>query len=144
VKPQVLFLCTGNSARSQMAEGYLRHVASERFAVMSAGICPRGVHPLAIEAMKEVGIDISGQQSKDVQQLLGTSVQFVVTVCSNAKERCPFFPADVKHAHWDIEDPASVTGTEDEKLTAFRVARDKLFAQIRSFVAAVQNSQKRP
>lgn len=130
MKPKVLFLCTGNSARSQMAEGYLRSVAGERFDVMSAGIEPKGLNPLAVAAMREIGIDISSQRSKDVREFLGAPVQYVVTVCSNAREKCPVFPATVKFIHWDLDDPAAVQGTEEEKLAAFRRARDEIAAQI--------------
>ncbi len=132
MKPKVLFLCTGNSARSQMAEGYLRSVADGRFDVMSAGIDPKGLNPLAVAAMREIGIDIAGQRSKDITELLGTPVQFVVTVCSNAREKCPVFPATVKFVHWDLDDPAAVQGTEEEKLAAFRKVRDEIFAHIDS------------
>ena len=132
MKPKVLFLCTGNSARSQMAEGYLRSVADGRFDVMSAGIDPKGLNPLAVAAMREIGIDIAGQRSKDITELLGTPVQFVVTVCSNAREKCPVFPATVKFVHWDLDDPAAVQGTEEEKLAAFRQTRNKIAAHIDS------------
>lgn len=132
MKPRVLFLCTGNSARSQMAEGYLRSVAGERFDVMSAGIEPKGVNPFAVAAMREIGVDISSQRSKDVREFLGVPVQYVVTVCSNAREKCPVFPATVKFIHWDLEDPAAVQGTEEEKLAAFRNARNKIAAHIGS------------
>ncbi|HEV2314661.1 MAG TPA: arsenate reductase ArsC [Candidatus Acidoferrales bacterium] len=130
MKPRVLFLCTGNSARSQMAEGYLRSVAGERFDVMSAGIEPKGVNPFAVAAMREIGVDISSQRSKDVREFLGVPVQYVVTVCSNAREKCPVFPATVKFIHWDLDDPAAVQGTEEEKLAAFRNARNKIAAHI--------------
>lgn len=130
MKPRVLFLCTGNSARSQMAEGYLRSVAGERFDVMSAGIEPKGVNPLAVAAMREIGIDIAGQRSKDVREFLGVPVQYVVTVCSNAREKCPVFPATVKFVHWDLDDPAAVQGTEEEKLAAFRQARNKIATHV--------------
>ena len=105
MKPKVLFLCTGNSARSQMAEGYLRHVASDRFEAMSAGIEPKGLNPLAVESMEEIGIDISHQTSKDVASLLGQHIPYVVTVCD--KERCPTFPGAWKFLHWSLEDPAA-------------------------------------
>lgn len=130
MKPKVLFLCTGNSARSQMAEGFLRNVAGERFDVISAGIAPKGLNPLAVAAMCEIGIDIASQRSKDVTELLGTPVQYVVTVCSNAREKCPVFPATVEFMHWDLDDPAAVQGTEEEKLAAFRKVRDEIFAHI--------------
>lgn len=130
MKPKVLFLCTGNSARSQMAEGYLRSVAGERFDAMSAGIAPKGLNPLAVQAMREIGIDISSQRSKDVTEFVGTPVQYVVTVCANAREKCPVFPATVKFMHWDLEDPAAVQGTEEEKLASFRKVRDEIVARV--------------
>ncbi|MGH9711312.1 MAG: arsenate reductase ArsC [Candidatus Acidiferrales bacterium] len=142
MKPKVLFLCTGNSARSQMAEGYLRHVASERFDAMSAGIESKGLNPLAVQAMHEAGIDISGQRSKDVTQLLGTPVQYVVTVCSNAREKCPVFPATVKFIHWDLDDPAAVQGTDEDKLGAFREVRDEIFAHIEQEFGAQEGGRE--
>lgn len=142
-QPKVLFLCTGNSARSQMAEGYLRRVADERFEVMSAGIEPKGLNPLAIEAMQEIGIDISRQTSKDVVDLLGQHIPYVVTVCDNAKEHCPIFPGTWKFLHWSLEDPAAATGTHDERLSVFRRIRDQIVEHIdREFIAG-DISQKR-
>ena len=133
--PKVLFLCTGNSARSQMAEGYLRHVAGDRYEAQSAGVEPKGLNPLAIRAMKEIGIDISAQRSKDVVSLLGQHIPYVVTVCDNAKERCPIFPGAWKFLHWSVEDPAAVEGTAEEKLAVFRHVRDELVERIdREFV----------
>jgi arsenate reductase len=135
MRPKVLFLCTGNSARSQMAEGYLRHAAGDRFEAMSAGIEPKGLNPLAVEAMREIGIDISPQTSKDVVSLLGQHVPYVVTVCDNAKERCPIFPGTWKFLHWSLEDPAAAEGTPDERLAVFRRVRDQIIAHIdREFV----------
>ena len=133
--PRVLFLCTGNSARSQMAEGYLRHAAGDHFQAMSAGIEPKGLNPLAIEAMREVGVDISQQTSKDVVSLLGQHIPYVVTVCDNAKERCPIFPGTWKFVHWSLEDPAAVQGSHEERLAVFRRVRDQIIANIdREFV----------
>jgi arsenate reductase len=135
MKPKVLFLCTGNSARSQMAEGYLRHAAGDRFEAISAGIEPKGLNPLAVEAMREIGIEISPQTSKDVVSLLGQHVPYVVTVCDNAKERCPIFPGTWKFLHWSLEDPAAAEGTPDERLAVFRRVRDQIIANIdREFV----------
>jgi len=135
MKPKVLFLCTGNSARSQMAEGYLRHTAGDRFEPMSAGIEPKGLNPLAVEAMREIGVDISRQTSKDVATLLGQYIPYVVTVCDNAEEHCPIFPGTWKFLHWSLEDPALATGTHDEKLAVFRRVRDQLIQHIaREFV----------
>jgi arsenate reductase len=130
MKPKVLFLCTGNSVRSQMAEGYLRHVAGHRFDPLSAGIAPKGLNPLAVEVMKEVGIDISGQASKDVAGLLGLHIPYVVTVCDNAKERCPIFPGAGQFLHWSLEDPAKASGTVEERLAVFRRIRDEIIRHI--------------
>jgi len=130
VKPKVLFLCTGNSARSQMAEGYLRHIAGDRFEVLSAGIEPKGLNPFATEVMREAGIDISAQGSTDVQEFLGVPMQYVITVCSNAQEKCPIFPSTFKFLHWDLEDPAGAAGTDEQKRAVFRKVRDEIFAHI--------------
>jgi len=138
MKPKVLFLCTGNSARSQMAEGFLRHVASDKYEVLSGGIEPKGLHPLAVEVMKEIGIDISRQRSKDVRQMLGTPIQYVVTVCDNAKERCPIFLGTYKFIHWSLDDPAAAAGGgEKEKLDAFRRARDQIIRNVEEQFAPV-------
>ncbi len=113
-----------------MAEGYLRHVASDSFTAMSAGIEPKGLNPLAVEVMDEIGIDISNQHSKDVVSLLGQHIPYVVTVCDNAKERCPILPGTWKFIHWSFIDPAAILGSRDEKLRAFRQVRDQIIAQI--------------
>jgi arsenate reductase len=135
MKPKVLFLCTGNSARSQMAEGYLRHAAGDQFEAMSAGIEPKGLHPLSIEAMRELGIDISQHASKNVVTLLGQHVPYVVTVCDEARERCPIFPGTWKFLHWSFDDPAVAVGRHDEQLAVFRRVRDEIIRQIdQSFV----------
>jgi arsenate reductase (thioredoxin) len=118
-----------------MAEGYLRHVASDRFEVHSAGIEPKGLNPLAVEAMREINVDISAQRSKDVREFLAAPFQFVITVCSNAREKCPVFPATLKSLHWDIADPAAATGSHQEKLAAFRRARDEITAHIKQLTA---------
>jgi len=131
---RVLILCTGNSARSQMAEGLLRHDAGNRFEVSSAGTKPTQVRAEAIAAMCEVGIDISGQRSKSVEELAGQSFDYVITVCDNAKESCPVFPATTKRIHWSIEDPAAAQGSEEGRLAEFRRVRDELRARLRSFV----------
>ncbi len=129
-KPKVLFLCTGNSARSQMAEGYLRHVLGDRFEAMSAGIEPKELNALAVEVMAEIGIDISKQTSKDVVTLLGQHVPYVITVCDNAKERCPIFPGTWKFLHWSFDDPAQAAGTHVERLAVFRRVRDEIVGRI--------------
>ncbi len=130
MKPKVLFLCTGNSARSQMAEGCLRHVAADRFESASAGIDPKGLNPLAVEAMREIDVDISAQRSKDVREFLATTFQYVITLCSKARENCPVFAATLKSLHWDIADPAAATGSHEEKLAAFRRAREEIMVHI--------------
>jgi len=135
-KAKVLFLCTGNSARSQMAEGYLRHVAGDEFEPLSAGIAPKALNPLAVEAMREIGIDISRQKSKDVRDFLGQAIPYVITVCNNAREHCPIFPRTYKFLHWGLDDPAAAPGTREEKLAVFRRVRDEITRRIdEEFVA---------
>jgi arsenate reductase len=135
MKPSVLFLCTGNSARSQMAEGFLRHLAGDRLDVASGGINPTQVNPLAIAAMREAGIDISSHQSKSAGSLLGRHFTYVITVCDHANERCPIFPGAVKRLHWSLEDPAAASGTDIERLAVFRRIRDEIAQRVRSFIA---------
>ena len=130
---RVLILCTGNSARSQMAEGLLRHHAGNVCEVFSAGTKPTHVRPEAITVMHEVGIDISSHRSKSVDEFAGQNFDYVITVCDNAKESCPVFPAKTKRIHWSIEDPAAVRGSEEEVSTAFRRARDELRARLQAF-----------
>ena len=130
---RVLILCTANSARSQMAEGLLRHDAGNVYEVFSAGINPTHVRPEAITVMREVGIDISGHRSKSVEEFAGQDFDYVITVCDNAKESCPLFPAKTKRIHWSIEDPAAAQGSEEEILTAFRRVRDELRARLQAF-----------
>ena len=131
---RVLILCTGNSARSQMAEGLLRHDAGNRFEVSSAGTKPTQVRAEAIAAMREVAIDISGQRSKSVEEFAGQSFDYVITVCDNPKETCPVFPTTTRRIHWSIEDPAAARGPEEGRLAEFRRVRDELRARLRSFV----------
>lgn len=113
-----------------MAEGYLRHVAGDRYEALSAGIEPKGLSPLAVEAMREIGVDISQHKSKDAAELLGTYIPFVITVCDNAKERCPIFPGTCKLFHWGFEDPAAAIGTPEERLAVFRRVRDGIVSRI--------------
>ena len=129
-RSRVLFLCTHNSARSQMAEGLLRHLAGDRFEAYSAGTEATHVRPLAIRAMDEIGIDISGQESKTLNRYLGVPFDYVVTVCDEANEACPFFPGAKNRLHWSFEDPAQATGSEEERLGVFRRARDKIRERI--------------
>ena len=125
-KERVLILCTGNSARSQMAEGLLRHDFGDRFDVFSAGTKPSHVRPEAIKAMSELGIDLSGHRSKHVDEFVGQEFSYVITVCDNAKESCPIFPGKTQRIHWSFEDPAGVQGSEEERLAAFRKIRDQI------------------
>jgi len=129
---RVLILCTGNSARSQMAEGLLRHIAGERFEVASAGTRPARVRSEAIAVMREIGIDIRGHRSKSVDEFAGQPFDFVITVCDNARESCPVFPAGTR-LHWSFEDPAAVEGDEPERLAAFRRIRDQIRARLEAF-----------
>jgi len=132
---RVLILCTGNSARSQMAEGLLRQDAGDSFEVFSAGVKSTFVRPQAIEAMREVGIDISGQHSKSVEEFLDEEFDYVITVCDNANEQCPVFPGRTKRIHWSFEDPAAASGDEAAKLTVFRRVRDQIRQQLRDWVS---------
>ena len=123
---RVLFLCTHNSARSQMAEGLLRQLAGDRFEVASAGTEATRVHPLAIRAMRDAGFDIQLHTSKTVDSLLDRPWDYVITVCDSANERCPLFPGCTTRLHWSFADPSHATGTEDERLDTFRRVRDEI------------------
>ena len=131
---KVLILCTGNSARSQMAEGLLRHDEGNDFIVESAGLEPSFVRAEAIEVMSELGIDISGQRSKSLDEFLAQPFDYVITVCDNANQHCPLFPAATHRIHWSIEDPAAATGDEQTRLQAFRAARDELQERLSKFI----------
>jgi arsenate reductase (thioredoxin) len=128
--PRVLFLCTHNSARSQMAEGLLRHLAGERFEVHSAGTEATSVRPEAMAAMAEIGADVSGQESKTLARYLGEPFEYVITVCDAANEACPVFPGAKNRLHWSFEDPSQATGTEEERLRLFRRVRDEIRERI--------------
>lgn len=130
---RVLILCTGNSARSQMAEGLLKHDGGDSFEVFSAGTKPTHVRPEAITVMRELGIDISGQRSKSVDEFAGQQFDYVMTVCDSAKESCPIFTGSTERIHWSIEDPASIQGSDEQRLTAFRRIRDELRERLRGF-----------
>jgi arsenate reductase (thioredoxin) len=133
---RVLILCTGNSARSQMAEGLIRHLSGGRYEVHSAGTHPTTVNPLAIKAMEEIGIDISDQWSKSVDEFRGEEFDYVITVCDNAAENCPVVPGKTKRVHWSFEDPAAAEGTETQRLEVFRRVRDLMHRRFSSFVTA--------
>ena len=130
---RVLILCTGNSARSQMAEELLRHEGGPVFEVASAGTKPTHVRPEAIAVMREVGIDISSHRSKSVEEFRGQAFDYVITVCDNAKDSCPVFPATTKRLHWSVKDPAAAKGSEEQRLAEFRRVRDQLRAYLRHF-----------
>lgn len=125
-KTRVIFLCTHNSARSQMAEGYLRHAAGESFEVRSAGTEATRVRPEARRAMAELGVDISGQESKTLERYLGEPFDYVITVCDAAGESCPAFPGPAERLHWSLPDPSAAEGDGEERLAVFRRVRDRL------------------
>jgi arsenate reductase len=129
-KPRVLFLCTHNSARSQMAEGTLRALAEDRFEVHSAGTQATHVRPQTITVMSEIGMDISRQESKTLERYLGQPFDYVITVCDEANEACPFFPGAKNRLHWSFEDPAAAEGSEDERIRVFRRVRDEIRERI--------------
>jgi len=134
-KKRVLILCTGNSARSQMAEGLLRHIAGEKFEVESAGTVASFVRPPAIAAMAEIGIDISGHRSKCLDEFLDQPFDYVITVCDNAAENCPIFPGKATRVHWSFDDPAEAIGTDEEQLAVFRRVRDEIKERLVEFAS---------
>ena len=133
-RKRLLFLCTGNSARSQMAEGLLRHEAGDRFDVFSAGTHPSLVRPEAIAVMHEIGIDISGHRSKSIDEFKGQDLDTIVTVCDQAEESCPVVAGKTQRLHWSFDDPASVQGTEEQRKDAFRKIRDRIHGRIMVFL----------
>lgn len=140
---RVLFLCTHNSSRSQMAEGLLRARGGSGYEALSAGTHPRGIHPLAVAVMAERGIDISeaaGHRSKSLQEYVGQPIDLVVTVCDEAAEECPFFPGARRQEHWGFPDPSAATGTEEERLAVFRQVREAIAQRIDAFVASREPS----
>jgi arsenate reductase len=143
MRQRILILCTGNSARSQMAEGLLRHLGGNAYEVHSAGPKPVGVNPLAVEALREIGMDISAHRSKSVAEFAGQRFDTVITVCDAAAEQCPFFSGSPKRIHWSLPDPAASTGSYDEKLAVFRRVRDDLAWRIRCLVSS-QDAPHKP
>jgi len=137
MKPKILFLCTGNSARSQMAEGFLRKQAGDRFEVFSAGLEPGFINPLTIQVMEEKGVNMTGHYSKGLDQFLGkVHFAYLITVCSRADEKCPIFPGMGQRLHWPFEDPAAFQGSEEEKLAKFRQVRDEIEAKVKEFATS--------
>jgi len=136
---KIMFLCTGNTCRSQMAEGLARELGKGLLEAHSAGVRPAGVvHPRAIEVMKEIGINISGQTSKEIDIDLLNDMDLVITLCGNAEATCPMTPPEIKRQHWPIDDPVGVTGTEDEIMREFRIARDEIGDRLIEFIAHLE------
>jgi arsenate reductase len=136
MKPTVLILCTGNSCRSHLAEGILRAAAGDLLNVQSAGLKPAGyVHPLAVQVMEEIGIDISNHRSRHIDEFVKQPVETVITVCDNADQACPMFPGRVNSHHWGFEDPAKARGTDEEKLAVFRRVRDEIKLVFEAYAA---------
>jgi len=136
---KIIFLCTGNSCRSQMAEGFMRSMAGDKFEVFSAGVEPAQVNPYAIKVMAEAGIDISAYRSKSVKEFLNQEFDYVITVCNHARQVCPVFPGQHQNIHWDIEDPAGFQGNEQEKLNFFRKIRDEIKEKCLNFLKDFAN-----
>jgi len=134
LKKGILFLCTRNSCRSQMAEGFAKKMLPKNMEIFSAGLEPKGVHPMAIKVMQEVGIDISKQKSKNISEIPIDKIDLMVTLCGDAAERCPVFPGKVKKIHWEIENPAKAQGSEEEIAKVFRKVRDNIKSYIISYL----------
>lgn len=132
---KVLFLCTGNSCRSQMAEGWLRKFAGNRAEVFSAGTKPTALNPVAVAAMGEAGVDISGHHSKHLDEVIKEDFLYVITVCDSAREECPVFPGALYQLHWSFQDPAAATGTNEERLAVFRRVRDEIRERVEEFAS---------
>lgn len=134
---KILFLCTGNSCRSQMAEGIANHFGKNKIQAFSAGLNPSTVNPYAIEVMKEIGIDISSQRSKEIEEFYGKDFDYIITLCESARQNCPFFPGKAERLHWDIKDPVSATGTHDEIIQEFRRCRDIIKQKVIEFISGI-------
>ena len=138
---RVLFVCTGNSARSQMAEAILRQEGGADFEVFSAGVSPRGVHPLAVRALAEIGMDISGAQSKSTDEFINQRWDYVITLCDRARQSCPFFPGAHEQMHWGFDDPAEATGTEDQQVAVFRRVMLEIAGRMKTFVPLARRAR---
>ena len=136
--PLIYFICTGNSARSQMAEGFARQMLSDRFEFLSGGLEPSSLNPYAVQAMAEVGVDISGQSSKQIDIDRLWAARIAVTLCGDAEERCPLTPPGVLRLHWPLSDPAKAQGTDEQKLDVFRRVRDEIEIQVRDLAATLR------
>jgi arsenate reductase len=139
-KPRVIFLCTGNSARGQMAEAFLRKHGADRFEAYSAGLEPKGLNPLTVKVMQEAGMDVSGQRSKGADEYLGKALfQYLITLCDDADKNCPsVWPGVNTRLHWAFEDPSAVRGTDDEKIAAFREVRNQIEKKIIDWLVGAQ------
>ncbi len=135
IKPRVLFVCTQNSCRSQMAEGFLRHHAADRFEAFSGGAERGTLNTTAVDVMREVGIDISGQHSKNVAEFLGQKFHYIIRVCNKVKEACPVLPGAIWYLDWSLEDPAAAKGTPTQRMTVFRRVRDEIEGRVLEFIA---------
>ena len=135
MKPKILFLCTGNSCRSQMAEGLLRHLAGDKYEVFSAGVEPSKVHPMSILVMDEVNIDIRKQTSDNVEDYLSSGIDIVISVCDHAAQTCPIFPGDIKRIHWSVKDPYHGWDVDESKVPDYRRTRDDLKTRIEKFLS---------
>ncbi|MDZ4771059.1 MAG: arsenate reductase ArsC [Chloroflexota bacterium] len=141
---RVLFLCTGNSARSQMAEAFMRKLAGDKYEAFSAGMEPKGLHPMTVEVMQEVGIDVSGQRSKGIKEIMGRfTFDDAIIVCRKAEDDCPKLSADARRIHrWIFEDPVRIEGTDEEKLTKFREVRDQIEARIKLWLDETAEAER--
>ena len=139
---RVLFLCTGNSARSQMAEGLLRVFGGKDFEVHSAGLEPHDLNPLAVQVMAEINIDISAQRSKHLNEYLEVPFEYIITVCDRAQDRCPLFPGDNENIHWGYDDPAAAQGTKEEKLAVFRRVRNEIRQRLSIWIPVMHKKLK--
>lgn len=138
-KPKIMFLCTGNSCRSQMAEGLAKHLAQGTADIYSAGVEAHGLNPRAVEIMNEIGVDISGQKSELIDADLLSSMDYAITLCGDAAERCPVTPPEVKRLHWPFPDPAKATGTPEEIQESFRQVRDEIAQKIKEFLSGLED-----
>ena len=134
LKKGILFLCTRNSCRSQMAEGFAKKILPKNMEIFSAGLEPKGVHPMAIKVMQEIGVGISHQKSKNISEIPIDKIDLVVTLCGDAAERCPIFPGKVERIHWEIEDPAKDQGSDKEIIIVFRKVRDNIKSNIINYL----------
>lgn len=135
---KVMFLCTGNACRSQMAEGFAREFGKGIIEPFSAGLMAAGLHPRAVAVMKEIGIDISGQKSKTIDEKLLKAMDVVITLCSNAEHSCPWTPPEIKRIHWPINDPVGTVGREEKVMKEFRRARDEIRARVEQFISGIK------